>query len=1212
MDWRWLVSFLPIDRVVSQALRASKIRGVQLAIVVDNKDGVDNPGYRVKVKFPWLSEQETSFWARIAVPMGGAGRGTYVLPEIDDQVLVVFEHGDINRPVVIGSVWNKKQEPVEVNQSGQNNTKLIKSRSGHRIIFDDKEGAEKITIVDKTKKNKIVLDSVNKVVKLESDGDIEVIAKANVVMHSNALKIGTSEGVTGKGQSLLVHAQKTFGLKATSGITIGGGSTTINVSNGAATSVSGSGAGELGGAAGEASKEQSSSGTAASSSSVLAAVVMNEPALSKADVAAQPSTAPAQKVKPVNPIVAPASLVVVVPKQAKHPTSGKVESYTKPKRQAITLKTDAAFDGTATITCDKLDRVKLFSAATGGREIKFDGTDNVFKPSTHPAWTTTPIAAGVKVFAEAVRPSDAVDDIAVKLALSGGSKPTGPDAKATITSVELTLDICKSRPAGGGDPPPLSQYEKVHIGRSVLVQNKVQSFERAKLIIQQAKPKTFKGTLVVKAKNEHVAAYKDEKPKAGDAAVQFQIAADKVAATGKIIWAQAERPSDDMRDSGFTLGIKDVDDEGDKVTATAVKIQLDICQSRTAKDAVPKPLSEGDKLNIGRFIHEQDAGNHHGRAQLVVRKILPKKFTGTLTLAGSNANKVEIFPNELVTDGEASTTLPHDFDYDPKEATKKNEDKKLWVQGKSGGVSHALRDVVLSLRIKEDNPTSADTVRMTVVRFSTLKADVPSTPALNPRAGNSPVNRHEWKIADPTPTKDHFSEDIDVNKPIVLIENSVRAINQIKLSVKVAPAGVPVNWAIIRDRRLDKGDHKDIVALTGNKEAPTLGSNASGLVNTLIADAVGSFHICPFVDCNGSKKLDFMTHDGNRIDREPFIMMNLVLVRVQGVSNDSKGQPNNCTPVPAAGQTAANFGSFTTGGWNGADSGWYAKATVDVIGGGSDGLRGLKYVFGGWIQHIFLNNISVSYLIPAPAPIPPALPPPPPAAPPLRHHRYAFVSNLKDATHSGKYHYIGATEAPISAADAIFVIKTEPTIDNRPILDVSPYSDAGTGGDSAVGTARKEGGLPPPRTGGGPHGGGYPAPTARPLGQRWVREMWDSPGIGCRRSHISAGGTLASFRFNLGFRTDLCFWTSTDLKPDATANGVANRLYSSVYKCTWKPDFEIKFHPVTGAGTITIAKKIDVTKKNSAPNGCAVAVEGFDLETRHPYALGWYAVDART
>ena len=236
--------------------RASKIRGVQLATVVDNKDGGDNPGYRIKVKYSWLSDQESTFWARIALPMAGPERGTYVLPEIDDQVVVVFEHGDINRPIIIGALWSKKQEPVEVNQTGKNNTKLIKSRCGHRIIFDDKEGAEKITIVDKTKKNKIVLDSVNKLVKIESDGDIEVIAKTNVIMHSNALKIGTTEGVTGKGSSLLTHSAKTFGLKATSSITIGGGNTTINVSNAAACSVSGSGAGELGAEGSETAKDQ--------------------------------------------------------------------------------------------------------------------------------------------------------------------------------------------------------------------------------------------------------------------------------------------------------------------------------------------------------------------------------------------------------------------------------------------------------------------------------------------------------------------------------------------------------------------------------------------------------------------------------------------------------------------------------------------------------------------------------------------------------------------------------------------------------------------------------------------------------------------------------------------------------------------------------------------------------------------------------------------
>jgi hypothetical protein len=188
--------------------------------------------------------------------MAGPDRGTYSLPEPEDQVLVVFEHGDVNRPLVIGGLWSKKQEPVEVNGSGKNNTKLIKSRAGHRIIFDDTEGAEKITIVDRTKKNKIVLDSANKIVKIESDGDIAIKSAGNVVIHGDAVKLGTSEKLTGTGRQVLCHATSTFGLKANGSIVVDGSSVTMNVSNSPAAQVSGSGVGFLGGATREPARKQ--------------------------------------------------------------------------------------------------------------------------------------------------------------------------------------------------------------------------------------------------------------------------------------------------------------------------------------------------------------------------------------------------------------------------------------------------------------------------------------------------------------------------------------------------------------------------------------------------------------------------------------------------------------------------------------------------------------------------------------------------------------------------------------------------------------------------------------------------------------------------------------------------------------------------------------------------------------------------------------------
>src|SRR2546426_9457473 len=84
--------------------REKKLYGVVAGIVTNNEDP-DGLG-RVKIRFPWLSEDNESWWARIAAPMAGKERGAYFLPEVDDEVLVAFEHGDVNFPYVLGALWN--------------------------------------------------------------------------------------------------------------------------------------------------------------------------------------------------------------------------------------------------------------------------------------------------------------------------------------------------------------------------------------------------------------------------------------------------------------------------------------------------------------------------------------------------------------------------------------------------------------------------------------------------------------------------------------------------------------------------------------------------------------------------------------------------------------------------------------------------------------------------------------------------------------------------------------------------------------------------------------------------------------------------------------------------------------------------------------------------------------------------------------------------
>ncbi len=81
---------------------AHRLYGVYTGLVTNNQDP-ENRG-RVKVKFPWLHASEESWWARVATFYAGKGRGSYFMPEVDDEVLVVFERGDFHHPYVVGSL----------------------------------------------------------------------------------------------------------------------------------------------------------------------------------------------------------------------------------------------------------------------------------------------------------------------------------------------------------------------------------------------------------------------------------------------------------------------------------------------------------------------------------------------------------------------------------------------------------------------------------------------------------------------------------------------------------------------------------------------------------------------------------------------------------------------------------------------------------------------------------------------------------------------------------------------------------------------------------------------------------------------------------------------------------------------------------------------------------------------------------------------------
>lgn len=179
----------------------SRVHGVVIGIVVDNQD--PDALHRVKLRFPWLSDDQESAWARMAVPMAGGGRGTYWLPEIGDEALVAFEHGSIEHPFVLGMLWNGQDKPPEPT-THDNDNRSITSRSGHVIRLCDKSGGESIEIVDHTGGNRVVIHSVDNSIAIEAQGPISLkSATGMVTIEGVGVKITSQAGIELQAQTML-------------------------------------------------------------------------------------------------------------------------------------------------------------------------------------------------------------------------------------------------------------------------------------------------------------------------------------------------------------------------------------------------------------------------------------------------------------------------------------------------------------------------------------------------------------------------------------------------------------------------------------------------------------------------------------------------------------------------------------------------------------------------------------------------------------------------------------------------------------------------------------------------------------------------------------------------------------------------------------------------------------------------------------------------
>jgi uncharacterized protein involved in type VI secretion and phage assembly len=213
---------------------SSRVYEPVIGVVTDNKD--PSKLGRVKLKIPILSDQDSTFWCPIIMLGAGKNRGWFFIPEPEDEVLVVFEHGDLNRPLIIGSLWNGKDTPPSDNKNGKNDARVIKSRQGSKVTFDDSENPN-IVIEDGTGKGKITLDTKNNKIIIEAiegdvcfqspTGDMTIVAKAMELKATENVEVYA-------GSTMAWGSDTSVKINGSSGVTTSGSTTNPNCGNSSA------------------------------------------------------------------------------------------------------------------------------------------------------------------------------------------------------------------------------------------------------------------------------------------------------------------------------------------------------------------------------------------------------------------------------------------------------------------------------------------------------------------------------------------------------------------------------------------------------------------------------------------------------------------------------------------------------------------------------------------------------------------------------------------------------------------------------------------------------------------------------------------------------------------------------------------------------------------------------------------------------------------
>jgi type VI secretion system secreted protein VgrG len=181
----------------------------QTAVVTDN---FDKTGLgRIRVRFHWMNDNEKTPWIRVVNPHAGSDKGVFFMPEKDEHVLIAFENGNPAKPYVIGAVYHGKSNAMGLNNNEGNDIKAIKTRSGVKIIINDKDGS--ILIEDKAS-NKINIDGKGNI-DMSSSATIN-ISSPKINLNGDEITMTATKSITGTAQTILSDASNSNTVKGTS------------------------------------------------------------------------------------------------------------------------------------------------------------------------------------------------------------------------------------------------------------------------------------------------------------------------------------------------------------------------------------------------------------------------------------------------------------------------------------------------------------------------------------------------------------------------------------------------------------------------------------------------------------------------------------------------------------------------------------------------------------------------------------------------------------------------------------------------------------------------------------------------------------------------------------------------------------------------------------------------------------------------------------